>query len=76
MSWLDEARCRDYDPELWFGKNDAKAKQICRACPAIRDCFDYATELEPDVGIWAGIPAYTIRQARQLGVDLDPTQHN
>ena len=51
---------------LFFGKfygkkpsdNAQRALNICRNCPVIRECRDYADEQELTFGIWGGEPAY------------------
>jgi WhiB family redox-sensing transcriptional regulator len=48
--WTIDARCADIGPDLFFpdtkGQNAADAKQICRGCPVVDDCLEYALYLE------------------------------
>lgn len=42
FDWHTDAACRDYDPELWFSKNDTKeashAKRVCASCSVQEPC--------------------------------------
>ena len=46
----------DADPALWFSGPEAtrRAKAICGACPALRECLDLALGWHPVEGIWGG----------------------
>lgn len=62
------ALCREADPEVWFpakgqAPTAARAKAICRQCPARRECLDYALREKITCGIWGG---FTGRERRQL----------
>lgn len=52
--WMDEARCADADPDLWFasGAKREEAKRICSQCPVIPQC----RAAWPDAyrGVWGG----------------------
>jgi WhiB family redox-sensing transcriptional regulator len=58
--WRQQARCRDYDPEMWHpaGASDEyadqieEAKSICRRCPVQEKCLDAAV-IGRESGIWA-----------------------
>lgn len=40
----------------------AEAKMICRACPVIDDCLEYAMQTKQPAGVWGGLtPAERIR---------------
>lgn len=63
MDWRDEAECKNVDPELFFptslkgpGRAQAdQAKAVCRTCPVIADCLQWALESTPvPDGIWGG----------------------
>ena len=55
--WMDQARCRETDPELFNpdrGMSNREAKRICAACEVRDPCLTYA--LERDVsGVWGGL---------------------
>lgn len=64
MSWEEEARCVAYDPEIFFeGRNDRKAKAICRGCPVRLECLAAALSDRIEYGIWGGLDE---RQRRSL----------
>lgn len=53
---LPGALCVKTDPELFFSTHrtgQAKAKAICRTCPAKTDCRSYAID-NPMAGVWGG----------------------
>jgi WhiB family transcriptional regulator, redox-sensing transcriptional regulator len=57
MSWEDQARCLQYDPELFFtprGKAERRAKQVCANCPVTAECLAYALETRVEFGVWGG----------------------
>lgn len=63
MDWRQRAACRDEDPELFFPIGDMgparaqieEAKQVCRRCPVIEPCLQWALETGQDAGIWGGM---------------------
>jgi len=69
--WMDDAACAHItDRDLFFPNgvggeyqhqvNEAKA--LCSTCPVIADCMQYALELHPVEGIWAGTTEAERRQ--------------
>jgi hypothetical protein len=60
--WRDEAVCRDEDPDLFFPAGSAgpyaaqieEAKSVCRRCPAIDACGQWALDTGQETGIWGG----------------------
>ncbi|MGI5288063.1 WhiB family transcriptional regulator [Nonomuraea polychroma] len=63
--------CRDEDPEIFYlpsygktyAEQVAKAQRVCRQCPLIRECLDYALDHgELEHGIWGGLTPYQRRQ--------------
>lgn len=60
MTWMDDAACRNHDPELWFpDRSDthirAQAIAICVTCPVQTACATYALTHQITDGIWGGI---------------------
>ena len=64
--WQYRAECRGEDSDLFFAptffekrgaKNarEAKAKLLCRACPVMADCRDYALRTRESHGVWGGL---------------------
>jgi WhiB family transcriptional regulator, redox-sensing transcriptional regulator len=52
---LDAAICRQTDPELWFpevGGDHSQAKRLCRKCPLVGPCLQYALDNRIEFGIW------------------------
>ncbi|MGH3584846.1 MAG: WhiB family transcriptional regulator [Pseudonocardia sp.] len=60
--WRTAAACRTEDPDLFFPGGTtghwlvqaAEAKAICRACPVIETCLDWAMDSGQQAGIWGG----------------------
>ncbi|MDQ3502258.1 MAG: WhiB family transcriptional regulator, partial [Actinomycetota bacterium] len=54
------ALCRDEDPELFFpigttgpaATHIEQAKIVCRRCPVIEPCLDWALETGQEAGVW------------------------
>jgi WhiB family redox-sensing transcriptional regulator len=63
MRWLDRAACRGYDPELFFpvsgvgpGHADTEdAKRVCRACPVLAECLEWAIAGAIPFGVLGGL---------------------
>lgn len=55
--WTADAGCRDADPELFFPSAEDRASgraiAICRACPVVRECLEWALE-HCEYGVWGG----------------------
>lgn len=62
--WYSKAACKGLPPDLFFSErelgtqsNNTGATQVCRTCPVILECFDYAVEIgEDQYGVWGGFP--------------------
>jgi WhiB family redox-sensing transcriptional regulator len=65
LDWQEEASCRAYDNLVFFGEEgeselekqarEARAKAICRACPVLEPCLEFAMETNQKYGIWGGL---------------------
>jgi WhiB family redox-sensing transcriptional regulator len=61
--WLSNGPCREEDPELFFPVGESKesrrqaaeAKAVCRRCPAVDACLQWALENRQDVGVLGGM---------------------
>ena len=58
--WMDDAVCAQADPEVWFPVKGAhgtakRAKAVCRGCPAVDACLQYALKNGCREGIWGGL---------------------
>lgn len=62
MDWRHRAACRDEDPELFFPIGNTgpalvqieEAKQVCRRCPVMESCLQWALDTGQDAGVWGG----------------------
>ncbi|WP_435613572.1 WhiB family transcriptional regulator [Streptomyces sp. bgisy159] len=63
MDWRHNAACREEDPELFFPIGDTgpallqieEAKAVCRRCPVIEQCLQWALESGQAHGVWGGL---------------------
>ena len=63
MDWLNQARCLNEDPELFFPVGNTgpaldqieRAKTICRQCDVSAQCLEYAIQENQDTGVWGGL---------------------
>ena len=63
--WQLAAACRGMDSGTFFHPPDernsareeriARAKAVCRACPAIQQCREHALRVREPYGIWGGL---------------------
>lgn len=64
--WAAYAACREADPDLFFpGPDDdtQDAVRICRGCPVLSDCREWALTTKVRYGIWG---AMTERERRRI----------
>lgn len=62
-AWMADAACRGMDPDLFFpegrgadtGTLVAEAKAVCRRCPVMQECRDYAVAENIVHGVWGGL---------------------
>ncbi|MEV0989915.1 WhiB family transcriptional regulator [Streptomyces sp. NPDC049949] len=63
MDWRHNAVCREEDPELFFPLGNTgpallqieEAKSVCRRCPVMEPCLQWALEAGLDDGVWGGL---------------------
>lgn len=79
--WMPRAACRNRDPELWFppkSGNPNPAINICRQCPVITECAQYALQTGQSHGIVAGTSAASATGRRKLhllaGIEREPRE--
>lgn len=56
--WVQQGRCGEIDPELWFpagGHSDTAAKEVCAGCEVRAQCLAYAIEADEEFGVWGGL---------------------
>ena len=80
IGWQYRAACKGPQSELFFAPNhlerkedrlerESAAKAICRSCPVLVECREYALTVREPHGIWGGLNEYERRQllARRAG---------
>ncbi len=73
MNWRHEAACRWEDPELFFPVGSSgpallqveEAKTVCRRCPVMEDCLQWALEAGQDLGVCGGMSEEERRAAKR-----------
>ncbi|MEV7682658.1 WhiB family transcriptional regulator [Streptomyces sp. NPDC088341] len=63
MDWRHNAICREEDPELFFPVGNTgpallqieEAKAVCRRCPVMEQCLQWALEVGQNEGVWGGL---------------------
>lgn len=56
-AWMADGNCRLHPPSTFFpsdGVGVDKARKICRDCPVMGRCLEYALEERIDHGVWGG----------------------
>ncbi len=59
-NWKEEARCLDYDTNLFFDKYEESEglrlslDSLCMECPVVRQCFAVGVS-QKEWGVWGGI---------------------
>ena|SRR6056297_3245129 len=56
-AWMADGNCRLHPPATFFpsdGVGVDKARKICRDCPVMARCLEYALEERIDHGVWGG----------------------
>uniref|UniRef100_UPI002F9194A1 WhiB family transcriptional regulator n=1 Tax=Streptomyces longwoodensis TaxID=68231 RepID=UPI002F9194A1 len=62
-NWRNRSACREEDPELFFPIGNTgpallqieEAKAVCRRCPVMETCLQWALEIGEDSGVWGGL---------------------
>ncbi len=65
LEWQEDSACRQYDNVLFFGEDgeselekqarESRAKAVCRSCPVLEPCLEFAMETNQKYGIWGGL---------------------
>ena len=58
MSWQIEARCNQYDPDMFFDthvRTERRAKAICSRCDVQSKCLAFALESRIEFGVYGGL---------------------
>ena len=67
-AWMDRARCRGEDRELFFptvGASSAGARVICATCTVRQECLAFALADNELIGVWGGT---TTQQRKELRI--------
>jgi WhiB family redox-sensing transcriptional regulator len=78
LQWRAHAACRHCDPELFFpigtgevaDRQAVAAKTVCRRCPVIATCLEWATTNGPVAGVWGGTTELERAAARREDVKM------
>ncbi len=62
-NWRDRSACREEDPDLFFPIGNTgpallqteEAKAVCRRCPVMERCLQWALESGQEHGVWGGL---------------------
>ncbi|CAL9672450.1 WhiB family transcriptional regulator [Streptomyces sp. enrichment culture] len=62
-NWRDRSACREEDPDLFFPIGNTgpallqieEAKAVCRRCPVMERCLQWALENGQEHGVWGGL---------------------
>lgn len=73
MDWRHGAVCADEDPDLFFPIGEAgpallqaeEAKAVCRRCPVMEQCLNWALTTGQEHGVWGGTSEADRRSARR-----------
>ena len=76
--WMKEGVCRDYEsPDDWYGSgrheprphgfpaSARRAVAICKTCPVMAECAEYAIERREVYGIYGGLTPFERREMRR-----------
>ena len=63
QDWQHRAKCRNEDPELFFPAGNSgpfllqieEAKAVCRRCPVLQTCGQWALDTGQDTGVWGAM---------------------
>lgn len=68
LAWMDQGLCREIGGDVFFpeaGTDNRQAINVCKACPVISECLDYALAARV-VGIWGGTSERDRRRLRRV----------
>ena len=66
--WVEDGTCNQTDPEAFFperGGSNREAKRVCKACPVVAECLEYALRNDEPFGIWGGTSERERRRMKQ-----------
>lgn len=79
LEWRLQAACRGMDYLVFYpaaGQSAAKARAVCRTCPVVEPCREYALAHPEMFGFWGGLSErerrWVRRQRRQAAEQQQP----
>jgi WhiB family transcriptional regulator, redox-sensing transcriptional regulator len=66
LAWRQRAACRGVDPDIFYPVSEEEAEEaraICRACPVLESCLEWALSNRERDGVWGGA---TERERRRI----------
>lgn len=66
--WTDDAACRGRRTAVFFPTDDSTAgaaKALCRRCPVVEQCLEFALATHQDAGVWGGLSEGERRRLRR-----------
>jgi WhiB family redox-sensing transcriptional regulator len=75
--WMADGNCRLHPPATFFPSDGAgvdRARKICKDCPVVGTCLEFALEERIDHGVWGGCSERERRRIlkrRRAEVDSD-----
>lgn len=75
MHWETQARCHQYDPEIFFdsrARSERQAKAICTRCDVRAECLAFALQSRAEFGVWGGLSG---KERRALLRSAPPMAH-
>lgn len=69
--WRLQAACAEVGTgDMWFPRKGGDeytqaAKAVCRQCPVIMDCLQYALDTDQRHGVWGGMSAHELAKLRR-----------
>lgn len=72
--WHSQAVCSQTDPEAFYpekGGSTREAKRICRECPVLQQCRQWAIDHDERYGVWGGLSE---RERRRLKRDTESVE--
>lgn len=81
MTWQERAACRGADTESFYTPESIRAtavrereieaaKRVCRRCPVLNACREWALDTGEPYGVWGGLTAAERRVARARRKEL------
>lgn len=74
LDWMLDGLCNQVDPEAFFpemGATPEPGKKVCRKCPVIDTCLEYALAHKELHGTWGGLTERQRREIRLRGELVD-----